>query len=407
MSLTRSGWRRAASYGRRRPMARSDLRRTARLYARRDRLAKSADVAAESGWVTCGRVNRGAGAAESRRFPGDRVEMGAVNGSPTTSKRCAPPCWRHGRVPISRKPKRPVRWQKHRAPMRSCSPSGSRSRSCGATLYGQRSERTARLLDQLELELEEAEATASEDELAAELAAAKTTTVQAFTRARPSRKPFPDICRVSASSSRRRRPAPAAVGQAVKLGEDRHRDAGEHSAAMEGDPDRTGEIHLPGLREDHPAAGAVPVDAARLVRSSLLAMILFEKFGQHQPLNRQMRALRPRGHPGPACRPWPIWSARRSACSSRSMPCSKPMCWRPTRLHGDDTTVPVLAKGKTDHRPDLDLCARRPAVRRPRRRRRCIFTRAIAAANTREDICQLCGNPAGRRLWRIQRALPA
>ena len=40
-------------------------------------------------------------------------------------------------------------------------------------VYGQRSERKARLLDQLELELEELEARASEDELAAEQAAAK------------------------------------------------------------------------------------------------------------------------------------------------------------------------------------------------------------------------------------------
>src|SRR3954469_3498008 len=41
-------------------------------------------------------------------------------------------------------------------------------------LYGQRSERTARLLEQLELELEELVTTASEDELAAQAAAAKT-----------------------------------------------------------------------------------------------------------------------------------------------------------------------------------------------------------------------------------------
>lgn len=41
-------------------------------------------------------------------------------------------------------------------------------------LYGQRSERTARLLEQLELELEELVTTASEDELAAAAAAAKT-----------------------------------------------------------------------------------------------------------------------------------------------------------------------------------------------------------------------------------------
>src|SRR5271157_4652647 len=49
-------------------------------------------------------------------------------------------------------------------------------------LFGPRSERTARLLDQLELQLEELETTASEDELAAEQAAAKakTTTVAAF-----------------------------------------------------------------------------------------------------------------------------------------------------------------------------------------------------------------------------------
>ena len=39
--------------------------------------------------------------------------------------------------------------------------------------YGPRSERTARLLDQLELTLEELETAATEDELAAEMAAAK------------------------------------------------------------------------------------------------------------------------------------------------------------------------------------------------------------------------------------------
>jgi transposase len=58
--------------------------------------------------------------------------------------------------------------------------------------FGPRSERTSRLLDQLELQLEELEASATADELAAERAAAKTTTVAAFTRKRPSRKPFPE-----------------------------------------------------------------------------------------------------------------------------------------------------------------------------------------------------------------------
>ena len=58
--------------------------------------------------------------------------------------------------------------------------------------YGPRSERTARLLDQLELTLEELETTATEDELAAEMATAKATKVASFTRKRPSRKRFPE-----------------------------------------------------------------------------------------------------------------------------------------------------------------------------------------------------------------------
>jgi Transposase C of IS166 homeodomain/Reverse transcriptase (RNA-dependent DNA polymerase) len=61
-------------------------------------------------------------------------------------------------------------------------------------LYGQRAERKARLLDQMELELEELEAAAAEDEFAAGKAAAtsdNTTAVRAFTRRKPSRKPFP------------------------------------------------------------------------------------------------------------------------------------------------------------------------------------------------------------------------
>jgi transposase len=46
-------------------------------------------------------------------------------------------------------------------------------------LYGPRSERTSRLLDQIELQFEELESSATEDEIAAEMAVAKTTTVNA------------------------------------------------------------------------------------------------------------------------------------------------------------------------------------------------------------------------------------
>jgi transposase len=60
-------------------------------------------------------------------------------------------------------------------------------------LYGPRKERAAHLQDQMEFALEELEATATEDEIAAELAVAKSTTVGAFVRKRPeARTAFPD-----------------------------------------------------------------------------------------------------------------------------------------------------------------------------------------------------------------------
>jgi transposase len=58
------------------------------------------------------------------------------------------------------------------------------------TLHGQSSERSRHLIEQMELEFEELEATATEDEIAAQLAAAKTTNVEAFARKRGTRREF-------------------------------------------------------------------------------------------------------------------------------------------------------------------------------------------------------------------------
>ena len=77
--------------------------------------------------------------------------------------------------------------------------------------YGPSAERSRRLLDQMELQLEELEADAAEDDLIAEEAAAKTTTVTAFERKRPARKPFPDHLpreRVASHFGLKPRPAP-------------------------------------------------------------------------------------------------------------------------------------------------------------------------------------------------------
>jgi len=80
---------------------------------------------------------------------------------------------------------------------------------------------------------------------------------------------------------------------------------------------------------------------------SLLAMIVFEKFGQHQPLNRQTERYALEGVPVALST---MADAVGAVCvaldSLRRLVEAHVMAAE--RLHGDDTTVPVLAKGKTD-----------------------------------------------------------
>src|SRR5688572_23090376 len=162
--------------------------------------------------------------------------------------------------------------------------------------YGPSAERSRRLLDQLELQLEELEASASEDDLAAEQAAAKTTNVAAFSRKRPARKPFPEHL----PRERVVIPAPCACPacggtRLSKLGED-------VTETLEVIP-RQWKV-LQTVREkvscrDCETITQPPAPFHVVPRGwagpNLLAMILFEKFGQHQPLNRQSERYRREG----------------------------------------------------------------------------------------------------------------
>jgi len=215
-------------------------------------------------------------------------------------------------------------------------------------LYGPRSERSARLIDQMELELDELEAAATEDEIAAEQAATKTTTVAAFTRNRPARQPFP------AHLPRERVVVPAPTVCAC-CGGDRLRKLGETvTETLEVIPRHWKVIQH--VREkmtcrDCESISEPPAPFHVTPRGwagpNLLAMLLFEKFGQHQPLNRQAERYAREGVPlslstladqvGAACTVLEPILRRIEA-----------HVFAAERLHGDDATVPVLAKGKTD-----------------------------------------------------------
>ena len=80
---------------------------------------------------------------------------------------------------------------------------------------------------------------------------------------------------------------------------------------------------------------------------SLLAMLVFEKFGQHQPLNRQAERYAKEGVPLSLS----TLADQVGACCSVLVPIFERIeahVFAAARLHGDDTTVPVLARGKTD-----------------------------------------------------------
>jgi transposase len=214
--------------------------------------------------------------------------------------------------------------------------------------YGARSERASRLLDQMELQLEELEASATADELAAEMAVAKTTTVAAFTRKRPARQPFPEHL----PRERVIVPGPTSC---LCCGGDRLRKLGEDiTETLEVIPRQWKVIQH--VREkftcrdcEKISQSPAPfhVTARGWAGPSLLAMILFEKFGQHQPLNRQAERYAKEGVPLSLS----TLADQVGSCCAVLEPILRRFeahVFAAERLHGDDTTVPVLAKGKTD-----------------------------------------------------------
>lgn len=214
-------------------------------------------------------------------------------------------------------------------------------------LYGQRSERKARLLDQLELQLEEMETAASEDEAAAD-AVAKSSEVGSHRRKRPSRKPFPEHL------PRERLVVPA-PGSCQCCGSGRLRKLGEDiTETLEVIPRRWKVIQT--VREkfscrdcekiSQPPAPFHPTPRG-WAGPNLLAMILFDKYGLHQPLNRQSARYALEGIGLSTS----TLADQVGACTFALRPLHdliQAHVLAAERIHGDDTPVPVLAKLKCD-----------------------------------------------------------
>jgi len=209
--------------------------------------------------------------------------------------------------------------------------------------FGPSSERSQRLLDQLELQLEELEAAAGEDSTRAESTGVR---VEGFTRQKATRRNFPDHL------PRRRivHPAPTSCPccggtKLSKIGEDvtetldvvpRQWFVTEH--VREKFSCRSCE------KITQPPAPFHAI-ARGFAGPSLLAMILVEKYANHQPLNRQSEQYEREGIELSLS----TMADHVGACAATLMPLYeliKAHVFAAQRLHGDDTTVPVLAKLK-------------------------------------------------------------
>jgi transposase len=212
--------------------------------------------------------------------------------------------------------------------------------------FGQSSERGA-ILEQLELSLAELEEDASEAATAAQRAAARAKIeVRSFERRTPARRPLPEHL----PRERIVYPAPAACpccgGALHKIGED-------VTEMLELVPRQWKVIQH--VREkfscrscesiSQPPAPSYPIARGR-AGPSLLAHVLFSKYCLHLPLNRQSTAY---AHEGIELEVSTLadWVG---ACAATLMPLVEAIrahVFAAERLHADDTTVPVLAAGKT------------------------------------------------------------
>ena len=156
----------------------------------------------------------------------------------------------------------------------------------------------------------------------------------------------PSICRASASSIRRPRPARAAAAALRKLGED-------VTETLELVPRQWKVIQH--VREKfscrsceaitQPPAPSHPIARGR-AGPGLLAHILFAKYGLHLPLNRQSAAYAREGIDLDVST-LADWVGAAAATLMPLVEAIRAHVFAAERIHADDTTVPVLAKGKT------------------------------------------------------------
>src|SRR3954470_21479140 len=213
--------------------------------------------------------------------------------------------------------------------------------------FGQSAERGARLVEQLELQLAELEETVAEEDAAAELATpAPEPAARPRGAPKPARRPLPE----GLPRERIVYPAPCSCpkcgGPVRKLGED-------VTESLECEPRRWKVVEH--VREkvscrcceavSQPPAPSHPIARGR-AGPGLLALVLAAKYGQHLPLTRQS-AIYAREGVEIDVSTLADWVGSSTTALVPMVLAIRAHVFAAARLHGDDTTVPVLATGRT------------------------------------------------------------
>ncbi|MDQ0839839.1 IS66 family transposase [Sphingomonas faeni] len=214
--------------------------------------------------------------------------------------------------------------------------------------YGASSERSRRLIDQLELTFEELEADATEAEGLGAIAAAKATTLTAFTRVRSTRRDFdpglpreqvvipaPELCPCCGSADLSH--LPADITETLEKVPARHKVI---QTVRE-------KVSCRQCEKISQPPAPFHVTPRGMFGPHFLASLVFQKYGLHQPLNSQRDRLESEG----ISLSLSTLADQIGAVSVAARPLFlliEAHVLAAERLHGDDTTVPRLAKYKTD-----------------------------------------------------------
>jgi transposase len=213
--------------------------------------------------------------------------------------------------------------------------------------HGASSERSRKLLDQLELQLAELQETIAEEEAAAELAGPSAEPSSEETaQSKPARRPLPEHLPRERVVHEAPVACPCCGGRLRKLGED-------ITETLEYVPARWKVIQH--VREKFScrsceAIAQAPAPFHPIARgragSQLLAQILFSKYRAHLPLNRQSDIYAGEGI-DVSVSTLADWVGAAAATLMPLVETIRDHVFAAERIHADDTPVPVLAKGKT------------------------------------------------------------